>query len=245
MDTNKARRKWLSILRISTAILAATLGCAVARHFWTGERVTVLAAPHDQGGPIQCRIALFNRAERLSRAGRSVLENTFILSRIDPPVDNPLLMNGDYARVEVENTSGREITAFKRPYSSPDGLFGYVTTEVVDESGSAVEFSTSGQSSLKMIDLPDPPRAGDPTVTWKPGQVLVFPFRLFGSVGPDSAIRPGNFITRARFLFFESPGGGAQEGRSRPIAIRVTWRDILELRCPPSGTPIWDRASWW
>src|SRR4051812_6836711 len=111
--------RWLCMAALGLVALWVTILVICSR-----EQVISLAEPLTFDNLAKCRIALFDRAERLSRASNQYPHNRLLIPWLKTLADNPLVMNAEYANLEVTNMSEHDIVVFKRPLDAPGVVFG-------------------------------------------------------------------------------------------------------------------------
>jgi hypothetical protein len=144
-------------------------------------------------------------------------------------------MNDLFSQVEIENVAGEELLAFSITASgaepAPVEFFGSVGRRVEDQDGKPVHCYDAAPSGLKHLDLGEAPDYTlRPVVRLLPGQVVRYPFSLFGWLNLDRPLRPGTFRVRAVFTYRELPDATEREALSEPIVVEITQRDIDEWR---------------
>ncbi len=188
----------------------------------------------DNNCPIKCRIVLATRRERIPLAAK-LLESRFSVLDAAALIDNPLIMNDDYARVVVENTSDKSVRAYVGD-TDPPGKFGSVKTEIRAEDGTERYYYYPASRSLHQLSPEILARLEGSALesSLGPGEMCSHDLSLFGLIDRKYQIEPGTYRIRAVLSYHEIPHWTERKVYSGAITVRVSrrhidqWKALLE-----------------
>jgi hypothetical protein len=209
------------------------------------EAVVSIPASSSKRSPLHCQVVLIDTAERKADLEQwRLFQNAMsqlraqnwpsdYLGLLSPRYyNNPLIASSHFCKVQLENTSERDIAIYMR------NSYIYETGARIENSqGESVTFEHHCVGTNKWL-RPQPGLRADqfPQKTIAPGEVVTECLDLFNRITTDSTVHPGIYTIRAVCSYTRVPDAEDCEVESAPFTVTVTadhirdWKAIHAVR---------------